>query len=89
MTDRVVEQKSDRPELTEAAIIVSGGRGVASAENVSVSEGLAGTWPSQLPSLFGAQIDHVLTANGPKARSVEFLDVPGTDHRAVLAEISR
>ncbi len=41
MVDRVVEQKSDRPELTEAAIIVSGGRGVASAENFSVIEGLA------------------------------------------------
>ncbi|SDO22625.1 electron transfer flavoprotein alpha subunit apoprotein [Klenkia soli] len=41
VTDRVVEQKSDRPELTEASIIVSGGRGVASAENFSVIEGLA------------------------------------------------
>ncbi|MCZ2824005.1 MULTISPECIES: electron transfer flavoprotein subunit alpha/FixB family protein [unclassified Modestobacter] len=39
--DRVVEQKSNRPELTEAAIVVSGGRGVASAENFSVIEGLA------------------------------------------------
>ncbi|KQS57913.1 electron transfer flavoprotein subunit alpha [Geodermatophilus sp. Leaf369] len=39
--DRVVEQKSSRPELTEAAIVVSGGRGVASAENFSVIEGLA------------------------------------------------
>ena len=39
--DRVVEQKSNRPELTEAAIVVSGGRGVASAENFSVIDGLA------------------------------------------------
>src|SRR5215211_7323726 len=39
--DRVVEQKSSRPELTEAAIVVSGGRGVASAENFSLIEGLA------------------------------------------------
>jgi electron transfer flavoprotein alpha subunit len=41
VVDRVVEQKSSRPELTEAAIVVSGGRGVASAENFSVIEGLA------------------------------------------------
>jgi electron transfer flavoprotein alpha subunit len=41
VTDRVVEQKSSRPELAEAAIVVSGGRGVASAENFSVIEGLA------------------------------------------------
>jgi electron transfer flavoprotein alpha subunit len=41
VVDRVVEQKSSRPELTEASIVVSGGRGVASAENFSVIEGLA------------------------------------------------
>jgi electron transfer flavoprotein alpha subunit len=41
VVDRVVEQKSSRPELTEAAIVVSGGRGVASAENFTLIEGLA------------------------------------------------
>jgi electron transfer flavoprotein alpha subunit len=41
VVDRVVEQKSSRPELTEAEIVVSGGRGVASAENFSLIEGLA------------------------------------------------
>src|SRR4051812_22777523 len=41
VVDRVVEQKSSRPELTEAQIVVSGGRGVASAENFSVIEALA------------------------------------------------
>ncbi|SFE70758.1 electron transfer flavoprotein subunit alpha/FixB family protein [Blastococcus tunisiensis] len=41
VTDRVVEQKSSRPELTEASIVVSGGRGVASAENFAIIEGLA------------------------------------------------
>ncbi len=39
--DRVVEQKSSRPELTEASIVVSGGRGVASAENFAIIEALA------------------------------------------------
>ncbi len=41
VVDKVVEMKSNRPELTEAAIVVSGGRGVASAENFSIIEGLA------------------------------------------------
>ncbi|TFV71606.1 electron transfer flavoprotein subunit alpha/FixB family protein [Blastococcus sp. CT_GayMR19] len=41
VVERVVEQKSTRPELTEAAIVVSGGRGVASAENFSIIEALA------------------------------------------------
>ena len=41
VTDRVVETKSSRPELTEASIVVSGGRGVASAENFAIIEALA------------------------------------------------
>ena len=34
--------KSDRPELTAANIIVSGGRGVGSQENFAIIDGLAG-----------------------------------------------
>ncbi|CAN5320332.1 electron transfer flavoprotein subunit alpha/FixB family protein [soil metagenome] len=41
ITDRVVEASSSRPELTEAAIVVSGGRGVGSAENFAIIEALA------------------------------------------------
>jgi len=41
ITERVVQERSERPELTEASIVVSGGRGVGSAENFALIEGLA------------------------------------------------
>jgi electron transfer flavoprotein alpha subunit len=41
VTGRTVAQKGGRPELTEAAIVVSGGRGVGGAEGFGVIEALA------------------------------------------------
>jgi len=41
VTERVVEAKGGRPDLSEASIVVSGGRGVGSAENFSFIEALA------------------------------------------------
>lgn len=41
VVDRVVEAKGGRPELAEASIVVSGGRGMGDAENFSLVEQLA------------------------------------------------
>ena len=41
VTERVEQERSERPELTEASIVVSGGRGVGSAENFALIEKLA------------------------------------------------
>jgi electron transfer flavoprotein alpha subunit len=41
VTERVMQERGERPELTEASIVVSGGRGVGNAENFALIEKLA------------------------------------------------
>ena len=58
----------------------------------ATGESLVATWRSSFPRWFGAQIDHVLTrpgagGSGPQARSTQALDVPGSDHRALLTRL--
>jgi electron transfer flavoprotein alpha subunit len=41
ITGRVVQERGERPDLTEASVVVSGGRGVGSAEGFGLIEQLA------------------------------------------------
>jgi len=50
-------------------------------------QGLVATWPTRWPRWFGVQIDHVFTGGGLRAASVQVLDLPGSDHRALLTRI--
>lgn len=49
--------------------------------------GLVATWPSALPRWFGIQIDHVFTAGGIQSANLQVLDIPGSDHRALLTRV--
>ncbi|MEU1276825.1 endonuclease/exonuclease/phosphatase family protein [Streptomyces sp. NPDC005805] len=51
---------------------------------VLAGAGRTPSWPAAAPRPFGAQIDHVLVGRDFSVRSARFLDLPGTDHRAVL-----
>ncbi len=48
-----------------------------------------GTWPTDLPALLGTPIDHVLSTPNWRVSGARVLDAPGSDHRALLAQLSR
>ncbi|MEU3748562.1 MULTISPECIES: endonuclease/exonuclease/phosphatase family protein [Streptomyces] len=45
------------------------------------------TWPAEGPLPLFVQIDHVLTSEDFSVRSIRFLDIDGSDHRAVLTDL--
>ncbi|MEJ2865708.1 endonuclease/exonuclease/phosphatase family protein [Actinomycetospora flava] len=47
------------------------------------------TWPAWWPRWLGFRIDHVLAGGGIAVRSTRVLDLPGSDHRAVLATLGQ
>lgn len=50
--------------------------------------GLAGTWPSSLPALAGAPIDHVMaTSNWTPSGSLVVENAGGSDHRALVVQL--
>ena len=50
--------------------------------------GLTGTWPSSLPALAGAPIDHVMASqNWSPTGSVVLDDAGGSDHRALVVQL--
>lgn len=63
--------------------------GTAGCADAATERGqsLVATWHSGAPRALGAQIDHVLTTGGPEARDVAVIDIPGSDHRALLVHL--
>lgn len=61
--------------------------GCADAADMS-GAGLHGTWPASAPGPLRAQIDHVFATEGVQADSVEFTEIAGTDHLAVVADLA-
>jgi endonuclease/exonuclease/phosphatase (EEP) superfamily protein YafD len=53
-----------------------------------LGNGLTGTFPATAPAAVGLQIDHVLVPVAARVTSARILEIPGSDHRAVLADVS-
>jgi endonuclease/exonuclease/phosphatase (EEP) superfamily protein YafD len=70
----------DHPALRAA---LGPGRSAATG----TGRGLVGTFPAGFPRWLGIQIDHVLVPADAVTTRFEVLDVPGSDHRAVLARV--
>ncbi|MFI0263293.1 endonuclease/exonuclease/phosphatase family protein [Streptomyces sp. NPDC017056] len=45
------------------------------------------TWPARTAPVLGAQIDHILVGDALRPRTARFLDLPGSDHRGLVADL--
>jgi endonuclease/exonuclease/phosphatase (EEP) superfamily protein YafD len=61
---------------------LGGCRGAAGA-----GRGLVGTFPTRLPRPLGIQIDHILIPADASTSRFEVVELPGSDHRGVLATV--
>jgi endonuclease/exonuclease/phosphatase (EEP) superfamily protein YafD len=48
----------------------------------------APSWPARTTPTLGAQIDHVLVSRDFSANAATFLDIAGSDHRALVVDIT-
>lgn len=65
------------------AVLDTGLRDSARATGISRTP----SWPSTTAPVLGAQIDHVLASRALRPRTARFLELPHTDHRALLVEL--
>lgn len=66
------------------------GMGDCLAASLTTSNGAVGTWPTRLPPLLGAPIDHVMTTPDITVtgyRVITSADDAGSDHRPVVARL--
>jgi endonuclease/exonuclease/phosphatase (EEP) superfamily protein YafD len=59
---------------------------------ITTGNAAVGTWPTLLPALFGAPIDHVMVTPDWRVtgmRVVESLDKAGSDHRPIVVQLQR
>jgi endonuclease/exonuclease/phosphatase (EEP) superfamily protein YafD len=95
--------KSELPKITKGSPAIVGGDFNATTDEVqfrnlldagfsdAVDQSGAGYTPTYpADRWFGPLIgiDHVLTRNGPVATDVHSVEIPGTDHRALVATIA-
>jgi endonuclease/exonuclease/phosphatase (EEP) superfamily protein YafD len=63
------------------------GYGLTDAADL-IGRGMRPTWPSWSP-IAAAPLDHVMVAGNLRVASVGTIDIRGTDHRALWAELAR